>query len=72
MDWSENDQPLVVAISEDLQARVEALSTASGRVAHLDANLIGAYRSAIAEVSRTGDHDFGEIPKKPREHCGCC
>ena len=49
---------------------VEALSTASGRVAHLDANLIGAYRGAIAEVSRTGDHDFGGIPKKPKEHCG--
>ena len=33
-------------------------------MAHIDANLIGAYRGAIAEVSRTGDHDFAGIAEE--------
>ena len=35
-----------------------------GETCHLGANLIGAYRGAIAEVSRTGDCDFWDIAEE--------
>ncbi len=47
---------------EVLIQRVEELLC--GETCHLGANLIGAYRSATAEVSRTGDCDFGDIAEE--------
>lgn len=47
---------------EVLIQRVEELLC--GETCYLGANLIGAYRSAIAELSRTGDCDFGEIAEE--------